>query len=134
MRYQASPSLKNPYHVLILKLCILEICYVTLIIIIIIFCQLLALISTLLDGVAKLFFLLIFGIAKPHNLSWLVPSYHLIPERFENLLDAAGIEPRSLCIVSSMSHRFIHYATASRAAYRQICRSNSSIRACPAHA
>ena len=46
-------------------------------------CQLLSLISTLLDGVAKLFFLLISGIAKPHNLSWLVPSYHLIPERFE---------------------------------------------------
>ena len=67
-----------------------------------------------MDGAAKLIFLLISGIARPHKLSWLVPSYHLIPERFENQLDAAGIEPRSLCFVSSVSHRFIHDAMASR--------------------
>ena len=44
--------------------------------------QFLALIAMLLDGAAKLIFLLISGIAKPCKLSWLVPSYHLIPERF----------------------------------------------------
>ena len=29
-------------------------------------------------------------------LLWLIPSYHLIPQRFENHLDTTGIEPGSL--------------------------------------
>ena len=42
-------------------------------------------------------FLLVSAIAKPRKLSWLVPSYRLIPESFwKNHLDPAGIEPRSL--------------------------------------
>ena len=63
-------------------------------------------------GTATIFFLystFVWESLDDTNLSCLVPSYHLRPERRKNNLDEAGNESRSSCLASDWS---IHYTIA----------------------